>query len=98
MKIVVNRCYGGWTLSEEAYKALGIPWDGFGFNPFQDEEQGREDGRYTDPRIVEVVERLGAGASGSCAHLVVVEIPDGIAWEIDDYDGWETIHEKHRSW
>ena len=26
------------------------------------------------------------------------EIPDDVEWEIDDYDGIETIHEVHRSW
>lgn len=37
-------------------------------------------------------------ASGRLAELEVVEIPDGTDWEIDDYDGVETIHEKHQSW
>ena len=33
-----------------------------------------------------------------CAELAIVEIPDGIEWEIDDYDGIETIAETHRTW
>jgi hypothetical protein len=41
---------------------------------------------------------MGGLASGGFASLKVVEIPDGIEWEIDEYDGKETIHEKHRSW
>lgn len=28
MKIVINRCYGGFGLSEAAYDKLGIGWDG----------------------------------------------------------------------
>ena len=28
----------------------------------------------------------------------IIEIPDDIEWEIDNYDGIESIHEKHRSW
>lgn len=51
-----------------------------------------------DPILVEVVEKLGAKANGDFADLIVVEIPDDVDWEIDDYDGWESIVEKHRSW
>ena len=28
----------------------------------------------------------------------IVEIPDGVQWEITEYDGKECIKEKHRSW
>lgn len=51
-----------------------------------------------DPCLVEVVEKLGEKANGRFAKLVVVEIPDGIEWEITEYDGWESIEEVHRSW
>lgn len=52
----------------------------------------------TDPDIISVVEELGDAANGSYAHLTVVEIPDGIEYEIDEYDGFETIREIHRTW
>ena len=52
----------------------------------------------TDPDLIAVVEELGKKAGGIFSDLVVVEIPDGIEWEIDDYDGMETIREKHRTW
>jgi hypothetical protein len=51
-----------------------------------------------DPFLIEVVEKLGDKANGRCAELEIVEIPDGVDWEIDEYDGSESIHEKHRSW
>lgn len=51
-----------------------------------------------DPILVQVVEELGDLASGRFSKLKVVEIPDGINWEIDDYDGVESIHEIHRTW
>lgn len=56
-----------------------------------------------DPLLVQVVEELGPdkhreGASGRCAQLHIVEIPDGVQYEIDEYDGMESIHEIHRSW
>ena len=51
-----------------------------------------------DPDLLAVVEALGDAASGKVAKLAIVEIPDGVEWEIDEYDGLESIHEKHRSW
>ena len=51
-----------------------------------------------DPALVKVVEELGEKANGDCAKLKVVEIPDGVAWEIDEYDGNEEICEAHKKW
>jgi len=48
--------------------------------------------------LVDVVETLGAEADGQYAELAVVEIPDGISYEIAEYDGIEHIAETHRSW
>lgn len=91
MKIVVNRCFGGFGLSKAAYKELGLEWDMFGY-----EYDGYD--KRTDSKLVAVVEKLGKEASGTLADLEVIEIPDGVKWEIDEYDGVETIHEVHRSW
>lgn len=52
----------------------------------------------SDDSIVAVVEELGEAANGQYAKLKVVEIPDGISWEIDEYDGRESVSETHRSW
>lgn len=53
----------------------------------------------TDVTLIKTVEELGSeAASGSCAKLKVIEIPDGIQWEIEEYDGFESVHEKHASW
>ena len=52
-----------------------------------------------DPDLISVIAEMGSkAASGMCANLKIVEIPDDIEWEIDEYDGMESIHEKHRSW
>ena len=52
-----------------------------------------------DPMLVEVVEKLGSKrASGQCAELGIVEIPDDVEWHIEEYDGIESVHENHRSW
>jgi hypothetical protein len=45
-----------------------------------------------DPNLVKVVETLGKLADGPNAKLCVVEIPDNTTdWELDDYDGMESI-------
>ena len=43
-------------------------------------------------------ETLGEKANTRFSDLKIVEIPDGVDYEIDEYDGIESIHEKHRSW
>jgi hypothetical protein len=50
------------------------------------------------PGVIKVVKELGDEANGKHAELKVVEVPDGVDWVIDEYDGNETIEEKHRSW
>lgn len=51
-----------------------------------------------DPDLIKVVEELGDKANGSCACLKIVEIPDGVKWEIEEYDGNEHIAESHQTW
>lgn len=58
---------------------------------------GRELDR-TDPLLIQVVRELGKEANTQVSELKIVEIPDGTDYEIDEYDGNESIHEKHRSW
>jgi hypothetical protein len=65
---------------------LGRYWDGW------------TDKARSDPMIVQVVEELGDKANGPHAKLKVVEIPDDVEWEIEEYDGAEWIAEKHRTW
>lgn len=48
--------------------------------------------------LIEAVETLGDKASGMYARLAIVEIPDGVEWEVKEYDGSEWIAEKHRTW
>ena len=89
MKVVINRCWGGYGLSKEAYEYLGLDWDNYG-KKFKNDRN--------NPKLIEVVEKLAEKASGKFASLKVVEIPDDIDWYIHDYDGMETVKEEHRSW
>jgi hypothetical protein len=90
MKIVINDCYGGFSLSDEATKE-------YEKRTGKTEVYSRDIPR-DDKTLVEIVEEWGERANGSCAELSVKEIPDDVSWEIDEYAGIETIHEKHRSW
>lgn len=78
MKIVINDCYGGFGLSEEAMDMLEIN-DDYSIDR-------------TNPVLIDVVEELGGRASGYCANLVTVEIPDEATdYYISEYDGMETV-------
>ena len=121
MKIVINRCWGGFDLSDEAIEAVldrkGIAWEktpskyalgnseywakGFCCDPEHQldiYEWWLLTEKRSDPDLVAVVEQLGEDANTDSSELKVVEIPDGVDWEIQDYDGMEHIAEKHRIW
>lgn len=94
MKIVINGCYGGFRLSKEACDFLGFAEDSdeiFDFCRCNEETR-------TNPKLVECVEKLGKASWGKCSRLKVVDVPDDVEWYIDEYDGWESVHEKHRIW
>lgn len=99
MKVVINRCYGGFGLSEEGveYYSRLKEENGFGY------ATARATSVYgfsrNDPYLVRTVEELGSEvASDGYAKLKVVEIPDDVKWEIEDYDGMEVVKEVARKW
>ena len=94
-KIVINKCYGGFGLSDEAEKLLFNK----ARNPYGKEffSIQRHVNR-SDPLLVELVEELGSKCWGDFAQLKIVEIPEDVEWEIIEYDGIEYIAEQHRKW
>lgn len=112
MKIVINSDWGGFSLSdkavrkyfelkgwkciEEVYK-LGIILfykdEKIEDNIFNFYELDR-----SDPDLVKVVEELGEEANGPYSKLKVIEVPEGVKWHIDEYDGIEHVAEDHRVW
>ena len=53
----------------------------------------------TDPLLIQAIEEIGEGeSSGSCAQLKIIEIPDGMKYEIEEYDGIEWVAEEHQTW
>ena len=87
MKIVINGRFGGFGLST-AGEAEMLRRGGTDVNGID----------RTDPILVEMVEEDSSLYSGSSSRLHVVEIPDGVEWFIDNYDGQEHVAEKHRIW
>ena len=85
MKIVINNCFGGFSLSEEARERLGF-----------DKWAARRIDR-TSPELVKIVQEMGRAANGFAAFLKIVQIPDDVDWEIKEYDGWEWVSEKKPS-
>lgn len=84
MKIVLNKCYGGFSLSEFACEKLGCnPYDYTDIDKMQ----------RISKRLIDLVEMYGSEkCSGGCAALVIVEVPDETTdWEINEYDGLESV-------
>lgn len=145
MKVIINKCYGGFGISPKALlelikrgagcvekltlykfycgntkredckeyiekqKSSFLPFiEGYDshhmFTALQKDgyiyhlESKYESDTRTDPILIQVVEELGEEANSPYAELKIVEIPDDIDWEIDEYDGRESISEAHRSW
>ncbi len=111
-KIVINKSYGNFSVSHQAFLRL--------------RELGQQDalketdlGAYwpeaatpkepslnqcgiliprDDLKLVQVVEELNGAANGHGAELRVVTIPDDVRWEISAVGGVEHISEVHRTW
>ena len=134
VKVVINRCFGGFGLSSQAVeeylarKGKHVWWfkdsrdkqghlnlrgakvptdnpDGEFISYAYTSPDGSDESYFyhrdiprDDPDLVAVVEEMGDKANGTYAALAVVEIPDGVEWEIDEYDGSEHIAEQHRTW
>jgi hypothetical protein len=139
-KIVVNRCHGGFGLSDKAlrlYQKRKYGRDVFAYKQTKYKHEGGvseysqienvEDNLFVhystldkptltnkelndnyisdlniernDPILIEMIEELGSKeVSGNLSELEIVEIPNGIDWEIEEYDGAEWVSERHQTW
>lgn len=91
-KIVINNCHGGFGLSEEALK-LYKDRVGIKSIDFWDRSIPRD-----CETLVQIVQELGKKADARYSELGIVEVPDEVEWQIDEYDGQEWVAEKHRTW
>lgn len=52
-----------------------------------------------DPALIETLETIGLlDCNGALSNINIVEIPDDVIWEIEEYDGNEWVSEVHRRW
>ena len=106
MDVVINRCYGGFSISREAFEALlargskeamNVKAETLAnyeqFNAYYLFENDR-----ANPDLVAVVKELGQRASSKVAELTIVTIPDDVEYTIEECDGFEHVAEKHRTW
>jgi hypothetical protein len=138
MKVVINKCYGGFGLSPLAIKRLAelqgrecyfftggldSPYKRVSLEeatksifshaydvPEISMENSRNNEYYlahslyynsidrSDPLLIRVVEELGENVNTNYSRLEIIEIPDGIDFEIEEYDGQEWVSESHRTW
>ena len=98
-EIVINRSYGGFSLSVPLQDMIGIytPYpknSDFGISDDEDHFLYR-----SHPKLLTNIKALGYDESnGNFAALAIVCIPDDVIWTIDEYDGKEWVSEAHRTW
>lgn len=71
------------VISEDAYNTYSVPITTID---------------WTDPHLVETFEALGAAANGRFSQLCLIDIPNDVNWQIEQYDGLEWVAEVHRTW
>lgn len=102
MKVVIDRTYGCSGLSEEAADLIcerkGKPYFEACYPGCQREDLDLTPEIRTDSDLIYAVETLGKNASAANSELQIIEVPAGVKWHIDEYDGKEWIAENHRTW
>lgn len=111
MKVVINKCYGGFGLSVKAIemiselKGWNLSVGGYSYGsvdclkdgkPFYVNEYFYD--KRSDKDLIKVIEEIGEESFGNYSQLSIVEIPDDVDYIIEEYDGKEWISEKHRTW
>ena len=114
MKIVINDCHGGFGISDEAVERYaqikGIELEKRKPKyPFFDNQMdyyiAGTDKMFLDrhierddPVLIQVVQDLQDKANDWGSALKIIDIPDDVKWQIEEYDGLEWVAEQHRTW
>lgn len=80
MKLVVNKCYGGFSFSDFVVKKLNL-------------EYASQCVDRNDPALIALIEKYGSKkCSSQWSNLEIVEIPDEATdYRIEEYDGYENV-------
>lgn len=79
MKIVINKCFGGFAVNDNIVKMLNL-----------ESRYDLEDDR-TNAKLIELIES-GVNVNDNYSDLVVIEIPDDATdYMINEYDGYENV-------
>lgn len=113
-EIVINQCYGGFSLSVEAMEycaklknfkltpCVGNDKDTFYIEGFSEDNKYYSpyyfNNKRDDPDLIKTVKDLKNKANGKYSALAIIEIPDNVEYTIEEYDGIEWVAEKHRIW
>ena len=79
MKIILNKCYGGYSLSDELMRVAKATY-------------AHDDDTRTNPDLIAYLQANPEAGKFHYTDLRVVEIPDTTTdWIVDEYDGMEAI-------
>ena len=83
MEIVLNRAYGGFSISDFAKEKLGLDTN------YPDGDEIR-----TDEKFIDLIKEYGSSKiSGGFAYLHIYSLPEDTAgYMIQNYDGYETLY------
>ena len=98
MKIVINTCYGGFSISKELSEKLEIE-SAYLTNASFDIDSDNYYQYRANEQLISAIEYLGIdNCNGIYAKLKIIDIPDDVEWNIEEYDGTEWISEVHQTW
>jgi len=91
MEVVINICFGGFGLSDDAMELYKTRKNIVGkLYPFEIPRN--------DPVFVDIVKELDEKVNSRYSELKVISIPDDIEYTIEEFDGKEWVAEIHRTW
>jgi hypothetical protein len=83
-KVVLNKCYGGFDLSDKALELIAKRKN-------TTDRINHWGLKRDDADLIAVVEELGTEAEGHCSELRIEEFDEGVKYTISEYDGNESV-------
>lgn len=77
MKIALNKCFGGFSVSEAVFVELGMEWDGYGYGYLENKDFGIESSNWSEyrshPKLIAAIEKVGEKAASGYLSNVGIE-------------------------